>query len=176
MIYEVTDSKKLDELEKSMVEDPNYTKKGPESALSHLKSALYDWRVENQWENPTAYVYSFDDVGYMFISMTKREPRHCTLRHIFILEEGRGKRAGVQLIEKMREVMKEKGVNILRMFINRPALGFYNKLGFNDFHGVSKTNMPFYYGDPYGNLVTLPQAQKRYLKPKEVEPKLDEWL
>ena len=34
--------------------------KGRTSSKSHLKSALYDWRIENNWDNPNAEIISID--------------------------------------------------------------------------------------------------------------------
>ena len=135
--------------------------KGRSSSKSHLKAALYDWRVERGWENDRAVVLSYEDKGYAFLSFTKREPRHCTLRHVFVLEDFRGEGIGVKLIDMMNAEMIERECNVLRFFADIPSVGFYEKLGYK-WHGMSKTGLPFYYGDIQGNLIDLPKAQQRY--------------
>jgi len=135
--------------------------KGRSSSKSHLKSALYDWRVEGGWSNDRAVVLNYKDKGYAFIAFTKREPRHCTLRHVFVLEDYRGEGVGVKLIDMMKAEMVERDCDRLRFFADIPSIGFYERLGYK-WHGKSKTGLPFYYGDKEGNLIDLPKAQQRY--------------
>jgi GNAT superfamily N-acetyltransferase len=137
--------------------------KGRTSSKSHLKSALYDWRIENNWVNPNAEIISIDKTAYAFLTFTKREPRHCTLRHFFVLESERGKGVGRALICKMKEHIERRQINILRFFADIPSVVFYEKLGYK-WHGNSKTGLPFYYGDIDGNLINLPASQKRYVR------------
>ena len=137
--------------------------KGRSSSKSHLKAALYDWRREGQWQNANADVVSVDDAGYAFLSFTKREPKHCTIRHLFILEEYRGKGYGRRLMSAINDAVKERGVERLRFFADIPSVDFYEKLGYS-WHGTSKTGLPFYYGDLDGNLIDLPKSQTRYIK------------
>jgi len=136
--------------------------KGRSSSKSHLKAALYDWRVEGQWDSDFATVLNYRDMGYAFLTFTKREPRHCTLRHVFVLEQFRGKGVGVELIKMMREEMDRRSCLRSRFFADIPSVPFYEKLGYN-WHGESKSGLPFYYGDAYGNLIDLPKSQKRYI-------------
>lgn len=138
--------------------------KGRSSSKSHLKAALYDWRVEGQWDNEGSIVLSYEDKGYAFLSFTKRAPQHCTLRHVFVLEEHRGEGIGVKLVDLMKAEMNKRECERLRFFADIPSVGFYEKLGYN-WHGVSKSGLPFYYGDSQGNLIELPKAQQRYVVP-----------
>lgn len=136
--------------------------KGRTSSKSHLKSALYDWKIENNWENPNAEIITLNDKAYAFLTYTKREPRHCTLRHFFVLESERGKGIGKALINEMKIKIKQREINILRFFADIPSVAFYEKLGYK-WHGKSKTGLPFYYGDIDGNLIDLPVSQKRFV-------------
>lgn len=136
--------------------------KGRSSSKSHLKAALYDWRVEGQWDNDNAVVINYEDKSYAFITFTKREPRHCTLRHFFVLEDYRGMGIGEKVIDIVKEEMVKRDVTILRFFADIPSVGFYEKLGYR-WHGKSKSGLPFYYGDAFGNLINLPKAQQRYV-------------
>ena len=135
--------------------------KGRSSSKSHLKSALYDWRIEGGWDNERCTVLNCNDKGYAFLAFTKREPRHCTLRHVFVLEEFRGEGIGVKLINMMKAEMIERDCERLRFFADLPSVGFYERLGYK-WHGKSKGGLPFYYGDSQGNLIDLPKAQQRY--------------
>ena len=46
--------------------------KGRESSKSHLKSALYDWRVENHWTSDHAIVLDVDKKAFAFVTFTKQ--------------------------------------------------------------------------------------------------------
>ena len=139
------------------------TKGGAVSSKSHLKNGLYDWRVEKQWDSPRAKVLNLDNKGFMFISFTKREPRHCTLRHFFVLEEYRGTRIGEEMMHSLIDEILIEEVNYLRFFANKPSIGFYEKLGYQ-WHGLSKTGLPFTYWDcGKWELAPLPKSQKRYV-------------
>ena len=120
--------------------------KGRESSKSHLKSALYDWRVENQWEKDSAKVLTVDNKGFAFITFTKREPKYCVLRHLVTLEEHRGQGVGSLLMEQMYSEMKKREYSILRFFADIPSTGFYEKLGYQ-WHGKSKTGLSFTFTD-----------------------------
>jgi len=150
------------EMEK-LLKEIEHTKGGSLSSKSHLKNALYDWRVEKQWDKESSKVFSLEDKGFMFISYTKREPRHCTLRHFFVLEQYRGKNIGAEMMKMLEEYMKENYVMLLRFFANKPSIKFYEKLGYR-WHGISKTGLPF----TYWNIITkklapLPKTQERYI-------------
>lgn len=137
---------------------------GKSGFVTHLKSIIYDCNIERAWNKPNNFIYSADDLGFIMFSITTQHRRHCTLRHVVVSDEARGKGLGKLLFYHMTEVMGDEGVNILRMFINPPALPFYSKLGFNDYHGKSKTGLDFYYGDLDGNLIKpLPKNQQRYV-------------
>ena len=136
--------------------------KGRESSKSHLKAALYDWNVESQWDSDNAIIINFEDKAYAFLSFTKRDPRHCTLRHFFVLEDFRGQGIGKKVINLITEEMSARDVAILRFFANKPSIGFYENLGYK-WHGTSKSGLPFYYGDSQGNLIELPKTQQRYV-------------
>lgn len=140
--------------------------KGRESSKSHLKAALYDWNVESQWDSDRAVILDYEDKGYAFITFTKKEPRHCSLRHIFVLEEHRGKGVGQWLVDRIIFEMEKRQCDILRFFADKPSVKFYERLGFK-WHGVSKTGLPFYYGDSRGNLLKLPKSQERYIVDKK---------
>ena len=146
------------------------------SFTSHLKSAIYDWRVERQWNKPYSFIYSFDDKGFIFFTYTQKFPRHCTLRHIFVKFNNRVSGVGTKLFDFMKSKMNADNVNILRMFINPPALRFYQKHNIKNFHGKSKTGLDFYYGDINGNLISLPKSQKRYVVKNDDGNKLSEWI
>lgn len=137
--------------------------KGRSSSLSHLKSAVYDWNIEMGWEKPNYNILSNEEKGFCFFSYTKREPRHCTLRHIFVLEKFRKQGCANIMMQDMIDDMQKKQIIRLRFFADLPSIKFYKSLGFKKWHGVSKTKLPFYYGDVYGNLLPLPKAQKRYV-------------
>ena len=120
--------------------------KGRESSKSHLKSALFDWRMENNWDNPRACVLSFENKGFAFLTFTKREPKYCTLRHIITLEEYRGQGVGKELIKLMYSEMREREYSKVRFFADIPSVGFYEKLGYT-WHGTSRTGLSFTYTD-----------------------------
>ena len=108
--------------------------------------ALYDWNKERNWINPNAFIETIDNKGYIFFTFTVREPRHCTIRHLFTLEEFRHQNIGTDLITKAKIKMNENGVSRFRFFVNKPAINFYKKLGFT-FLGESKRGLPFVYCD-----------------------------
>ena len=120
--------------------------KGRESSKSHLKSALYDWRIEQNWNNSRATVLSFENKGFVFLTFTKRNPKYCVLRHIVTLEEFRGQGIGTRLMEMMYEEMKKREYTVIRFFADIPSVGFYEKLGYS-WHGKSKTGLSFTYTD-----------------------------
>tara|TARA_R100000697_G_scaffold90635_1_gene102516 strand:+ start:1905 stop:2393 length:489 start_codon:yes stop_codon:yes gene_type:complete len=137
--------------------------KGTESTKHHLHSAIYDWDREKQWDKDTAKVLSLDKCCYAFISYTTREPRHCTLRHFFTLESSRSKGYGKIMINQIFADMKANNVQFFRFFANKPAIKFYEKLGFT-WHGLSKTGLPFTYWDIKNKkLADLPKSQQRYI-------------
>jgi len=135
---------------------------GQTSSKQQLMVALYDWNIENNWSRNNHFVLGYQDKGYVFFAITKNHPRHCTLRHLFVLEEFRGQGIGSKLMLMMKYVMQKHNVGILRFFAIPPSVPFYEKLGFQ-WHGLSKSGYSFYYGDTRGNLMRLPPAQKRYL-------------
>ena len=120
--------------------------KGRQSSKSHLKSALYDWRIEQNWNSERAVVLSYENKGFAFITFTKRNPKYCVLRHLITLEEFRGQGVGTELMKLMYEEMENRGYNLLRFFADIPSVGFYEKLGFK-WHGKSKTKLSFTFTD-----------------------------
>lgn len=120
--------------------------KGRQSSKSHLKSALYDWRIEQNWGNERAIVLSDNNKGFAFLTFTKKEPKYCVLRHLVTLEEYRGQGVGTNLMNLMYQEMKNKGYNIIRFFADIPSVRFYEKLGYK-WHGKSKTGLSFTYTD-----------------------------
>jgi len=163
-ITRVLNPKRLDEIEQQLINDNNYTYKGQTSSLSHLKSALQEWRVEKNWSRGNnSFVFTIEEKGYIFFTFIKSAPRHCTLRHIFVFEQYRNQKIAFYLFDKMIDVAKKMKVNILRMFAVKTALPFYKKKNIISYHGYSKTGMPFYYGDFYGNLKPLPPKQTKFV-------------
>ena len=120
--------------------------KGRQSSKSHLKSALYDWRVEQQWSKDSSKVITYEDKGFAFITFTVRKPYYCVLRHLVTLEEYRGQGVGSKLMNLMYDEMRKRDVNIIRFFADKPSIVFYEKLGYK-WHGLSKTGLPFTYTD-----------------------------
>ena len=120
--------------------------RGRESSKSHLKSALYDWKIENNWSNENTSVLSYNSKGFIFLTFTKREPKYCTLRHIITLEEYRGQGVGKELIKLMYSEMREREYSKVRFFADIPSVGFYEKLGYT-WHGKSRTGLSFTYTD-----------------------------
>lgn len=118
--------------------------KGRESSKSHLKSALYDWRIENNWERDNCKVLTIDNKGFAFITFTKRNPKYCCLRHIVTLEEYRGEGIGSKLMNEIYKEINNRGYTNLRLFADKPSVGFYEKLGFK-WLGKSKTGLSYTY-------------------------------
>lgn len=134
-------------LKKLLVQlEEKYPKGSATCSKSHLKMALYDWNKEKNWDNRNCFVYNLEDKGYIFYSFTTKEPRHCTIRHFFVLEEARGKGLGRKIIEMVKKHMKMRSVKRFRFFCNKPAIEFYTKLGFK-YLGESKQGLPFVYCD-----------------------------
>ena len=121
-----------------------YPKGSSTCSKSHLAMALYDWNKEGNWANKNAFILDHRQQGYDFYTFTTREPRHCTIRHLFVLEEHRKKGVGRLLIEDMGQHMFFEGVDRFRFFCNKPAVEFYSKLGFS-YQGESKSGLPFVY-------------------------------
>lgn len=119
--------------------------KGAAASQSHLNTALYDWNIERNWVNPNAFIIT-NHKGYAFFTFTKRDPRHCTLRHIFVLEEHRGENIGKLLMEHMYSIMQGHDVERLRFYANKPAIIFYERLGFK-WLGENKQGLPFTFTD-----------------------------
>jgi ribosomal protein S18 acetylase RimI-like enzyme len=120
--------------------------KGRQSSKSHLKSALYDWRVEQQWSKDSGKVITYENKGFAFLTFTIRNPKYCVLRHLVTLEEYRGQGVGSKLMDIMYDEMRNRDYNIIRFFADIPSVGFYEKLGYK-WHGKSKTGLTFSYTD-----------------------------
>jgi len=136
-----------DHLKKLLAQlEVKYPKGSSTCSKSHLKMALYDWNREKNWDSKNSFVYGFEDKGYVFYSFTSKEPKHCTIRHLFVLEEYRGKGVGRKIIEMIKTHMRMRSIKRFRFFCNKPAIEFYNKLGFK-YLGESKQGLPFVYCD-----------------------------
>ena len=134
-----------------------------DSGKSHINSARVDWSTEQQWEKENAVIAHINHEAWVFYTFTKREPRHCCLRHIVTLESARGKGHAQTLLDGMYAEMEARGVERLRFFADKKSVRFYEKRGYT-WHGVSKTGLPFFYGNLDKNLITpLPKAQQRYI-------------
>ena len=151
---------KLEELLQTLESQNN---KGRSSSKSHLKQALYDWRIEGNWDSSKAEVIEIDECAYAFVTFTSRAPQHCVIRHLFVLEAKRGCGYGGKLIQKIKEAARCRNIERLRFFADKPSIEFYEKLGFS-WHGLSKSGLPFYYGDLEGNKIDLPPSQQRFVK------------
>jgi len=136
-----------DHLKKLLAQlEVKYPKGSSTCSKSHLKMALYDWNREKNWDSKNSFVYGFEDKGYVFYSFTSKEPKHCTIRHLFVLEEYRGTGVGRKIIEMIKTHMRMRSIKRFRFFCNKPAIEFYNKLGFK-YLGESKQGLPFVYCD-----------------------------
>jgi GNAT superfamily N-acetyltransferase len=135
---------RLKELLKQL--EQKYPKGSSTCSKSHLKMALYDWNKEKAWDNKNCFVHDLDGKGYIFYSFTTREPKHCTIRHLFVLEECRKQGIGKKLIDLIKTHMKMRSIKRFRFFCNKPAVEFYTKLGFK-YLGESKQGLPFVYCD-----------------------------
>lgn len=100
------------------------TKRSRSASLAHLKSALYDWNTEQNWSRNSTKVFTYGNKGYMFVTVTEKEPRHLTLRHIFVLEQYRGQGIGTALMQMLYEYMVKQNVKFLRFFADLPSIGF----------------------------------------------------
>lgn len=126
--------------------EKKYPRGSATCSKSHLKMALYEWNKEKNWNNKNCFIHNHDNKGYIFYSFTSRAPKHCTIRHLFVLEEYRGQGIGKKIIELVKQHMQMRGIKRFRFFVNKPASEFYKKLGFY-FLGLSKTGLPFVYCD-----------------------------
>lgn len=137
-----------------------------DDGANHINSARIDWTKEEQWGKPSSHVIAIDDNAWAFFTFTKREPRHCCLRHIVTRKTHRGQGLASALLNKMYLIMEENNVDRLRFFADKKSIKFYEKLGYS-WHGLSKTGLPFFYGTTDGRLLELPKAQQRYIHTKE---------
>ena len=140
--------------------------RGENTATGQIKLILYDWNVERNWVRNDFKEISVDDAGFFFINFTKREPRHCTLRHMFVLDERRQKGLGKRMVETMCEMMRLEQISFLRFFARKQSVGFYESLGF-EWHGTSKSGMLLtYWNIDESKLAPLPKNQIRYVVPR----------
>ena len=167
MFEQITSIEPLEEVKKNLSNQiDTLHPKATSRSLSHLNTAMYEWNLGKRWENKDrAYVFTKDYKGFIFFERTIRQPLHTTLFHLFTIEEHRDKGIGRDLFNFMREMTLEQFPDMrFRMFVNKPAIGFYEKLGFTQYHGISKSGLPFFYGDFFGNLLPLPPKQMKYVK------------
>lgn len=139
----------------------------------HLKTAQMDWRTEEQWSKPNdrSIVVSINDTTFGYFTFTQREPRHCTIRHIFSLPNAERGAASYMLTKWLPEYCQSIGVLNLRFFADKKAKGYYEKLYQTDmWWGLSKGGLPYYYGDLYGNRTTPPVAQHKSIKEWIIKP------
>lgn len=134
------------------------------SVRTHLNVAIYDLNVEQGWEKPTTVVFSLDDVCFVFLSYTKSyKVNHCTLRHIFTLDDYQGKGYAKKAMQAIYDDMRKRDIYVLRFFSAKKSITFYEKLGF-EWHGLSKSGLPFTYWNINTNkLARLPGHQQRYV-------------
>lgn len=130
--------------------------------FQHLKTALLDWRVEEQWGKDGAVVAGIGSSTFIFVSFTKMEPRHVTIRHVMSLPNAQRGQASYLVKDWLVQEAKRRNVQRLRFFADKKAVGFYEKLGFT-WHGISKTGLPFFYGTVKGELIDLPTGQQRFV-------------
>ena len=150
----------IKKLERILQERIDQGYKGRQSSKSHLKSALYDWRVENNWDRGNTCVLSYEDKGFAFITFTVRNPKYCCLRHLVTLEEYRGQGIGSKLMDLIYSEMRERDYSTIRLFADIPSVGFYEKIGYK-WWGKSKTGLSYSYTDI--NSMTLLPIPKRDL-------------
>jgi len=125
-------------------------KGGKMSSLSHLKSSLFDWRVEHNWDpksKDTRHVLVAKDengeiAGGTFFTYSKREPKITSFRHIFLFEEYRGNGIAEALYNVRYKMAVEAGCAYIRLFANIPAYDWHLGVGMR-FFGISKTKLPF---------------------------------
>lgn len=118
--------------------------KGVYSSKSYLYDALLDWRVEKLWDSDYADVISYENKGFGFVTYTKRNPIHCTLRYIITLEEYRGQGVGTKVMEEIYKLMGKRDISTIRFFANKKSVEFYEKIGYK-WWGNSKNGLPFTY-------------------------------
>lgn len=132
------------------IQKANNMKGGLMSGLSHLKSSIYDWNVEKGWGVDNRFIKVARDstnneiLGGVFWSFTKTGNRHGTLRHIFLLEEARGKGVAKGLYDYWLIHLLENGIRRARMFANKPSKDWHLKRGMR-FIAYNKSKQPFTY-------------------------------
>ena len=117
---------------------------------SHLEQSTYDWRIENNWTKKLRFVRVMrkkdtnEVTAAIFWSYTQNKLPHCTLRHIYVLEEFRGLSLAVPLYDYMIRHSIESGVRRIRLFANKTSLTWHLKRGMK-FIGFNKRQQPFTY-------------------------------
>lgn len=117
-----------------------------DSSYSHLKSATYDWRVEQQWGKPNATFSAIMDgdkmVGFVCLSVTKRHPKTASIRHVSIFEPYRSGGYGRKTLELAHTWFIKHQAQFVRFFSDKKSVKFYEKCGFQ-WIGLSKSGLPF---------------------------------
>lgn len=95
------------------------------------------------------------------IALRKLEDGICEMKRLFVKEDFRGQKIGIQLIEKIIEEAREIGYEKMRLDTFPPKMGkavsLYEVYGFRE--------IPAYYHNPYGD--TLYMELDLNAKPKE---------
>ena len=161
-----SDARRLDHdtLERLVAHHREANGTGLDTTGRHLFHASRDWRVESNWGRPNAIAVAFDDdSAFAFWRYTTHtKPRHCTLRHLAVVESARGTGLGRRVVAALVEDMQARGYRYLRLFATSGSVGFYERLGMR-WHGVSRAGRPFTYWDVASwSLAPLPAAQRRY--------------
>jgi GNAT superfamily N-acetyltransferase len=147
-----TTEQEMNELleKRKLIAEQTGLKGGKMSSLSHLKSSLFDWRLEQGWDPKNkdyrnvlvAKDENGEIAGGTFFSYSKREPKITSFRHIFLFEEYRGNGLAEALYNERYKMSIAAGCTLIRLFANIPAYDWHLNVGMR-FFGMSKTKLPF---------------------------------
>lgn len=119
-------------------------------SYAHLKSLLFDFRVENHFENVGTHLVAARDketnkvLGASMLTVTKREPKHASFRHVFVFEESRGQGIAKEMYDYRIRLAVKEGATRIRLFANIPSVDWHKKCGMR-FIGQNKRKQPFTY-------------------------------